>query len=553
MGETGGRGRLFGRNVIEGVFRAAPDEDLFLGELLVGVDEATGRRYLFRVVDVTYGTEHREPGWAERVAGTLLADDARGAGGAHPLYEQGRRTYRVATCRCLGYLAPASPTGAGSGIGLAARDDGRAGGDGPASPQAFRKPKSLPTQFSRVIAPEVSDFEFLRTRMGDLPVGHLRSGETEVDFEVGIPGHTLASHVGVFATTGMGKSNLMMVLAAGVLRAQGRYGLLLVDPHGEYRTALARHPWAGERLRVYANRTLANTSTLRVSLAELSVDDLRTAHDWTRPQEEALFELERHYSGGTSSEGLRWLLDFAQIDDLPGFREVELHGRVALNTLQVVHRRARRIIDLRCIATDPHVSVGGSVLADLREGKVVLIDVSGLGSTEEVLVASFLTRKVVEEWSSAYIDDPERHQRLPVVAVVLEEAQRVLSAAKDREFNLFPRVAREGRKFKVGLCAITQQPKLLDDELLSQFNTFFILGLADEKDRNILRSSSKQDISALGPEIQTLMPGECLVANLDAPFAVPAKVHLYDDLVAATEPPPSPRPKAAPNVAALVE
>ena len=105
-------------------------------------------------------------------------------------------------------------------------------------------------------------------------------------------------------------------------------------------------------------------------------------------------------------------------------------------------------------------------------------------------------------------------------------------------------MAREGRKFKVGLCAVTQQPKLLDGELLSQFNTFFILGLADEKDRNILRSSSKQDIAALGPEIQTLMPGECLVANLDAPFAVPAKVHLYDEWLATAPPPAAPREPA---------
>ena len=104
-----------------------------------------------------------------------------------------------------------------------------------------------------------------------------------------------------------------------------------------------------------------------------------------------------------------------------------------------------------------------------------------------------------------------------MVAIVLEEAQRVLSGSKDKESNVFPRVAREGRKFKVGLCAVTQQPKLLDGELLSQFNTFFVLGLADEKDRNILRSSSKQDIGALGPEIQTLMPGECLIANLRRP------------------------------------
>jgi uncharacterized protein len=118
---------------------------------------------------------------------------------------------------------------------------------------------------------------------------------------------------------------------------------------------------------------------------------------------------------------------------------------------------------------------------------------------------------------------------------------------------VFPRVAREGRKFKVGLCAITQQPKLLDDELLSQFNTFFVLGLADEKDRNILRSSSKQDLSASSGEIQTLMPGECLVANLEAPFAVPARIDLWDVVVRSVVPPPAARPSPPPNISALVD
>ena len=194
-----------------------------------------------------------------------------------------------------------------------------------------------------------------------------------------------------------------------------------------------------------------------------------------------------------------------------------------------------------------------AVLRDLSEGMVVLIDVSGLGSTEEVLIASYLTRRILNEWSNAYLENPELHERLPVVSVVLEEAQRVLGSSKDKESNVSPRLAREGRKFKVGLTAVTQQPKLLDDELLSQFNTFFILGLADEKDRNILRASSKADLSALGPEIQTLMPGECLVANLSAPFAVPATIHLYEDLVRRVPPPPAARPAAAANVAALVD
>ena len=524
------RGRLYGRNVLDGVFRAAPDEDLFIGELLVAVDEGADRRYLFRVVDVTYGSEHREPGWAERVAGTLLSDDERGESGLHPLHEQGRRTYRVAECRCLGYLAPPE---AGTG----------------AVRTAFRKPKSLPSQFAAVVAPEAEDFAFLAGRMGDLPIGRLRSGEAVVDFTVGIPGESLATHIGIFATTGMGKSNLMQVLAAGVMRANGRYSLLLVDPHGEYRSALTRHPWAQEMLRVYANRSLPGTSALRISLGELTVDDLRTAYEWSRPQEEALYELERHYGVA----GLSWLADFAALEDLAGFRDVEISSRVALNTLQVVHRRARRIVELRCIATDSGLSAGQRIIDDLLAGRVVLVDVSGLGSTEEVLVASFLARRVIETWQTAYLDDPDRHQRMPAVSIALEEAQRVLGASKDRESNVFPRVAREGRKFNVGLCAVTQQPKLLDDELLSQFNTFFILGLADEKDRNMLRSSSKQDISAQSAEIQTLMPGECLLVNLHAPFAVPALVDLYGELVRRTPAPPAPRPAAAANTAALVD
>lgn len=518
--------------MLEGLFRAAPDEDLFIGELLVAVDQATDRRYLFRVVDVTYGTEHREPGWAERVAGTLLADDMRGDSGQHPLHEQERRTYRVAECRCLGYLAPPAA--------------------GASHRTVFRKPKSLPTQFSAVVAPTAEDFSFLRERMGDLPVGWLRSGETTVDFQVGIPGRSLASHVGVFATTGMGKSNLMQVLASGIMQANGRYSMLIIDPHGEYRNALARHPWAELSLRVYANRSLPGSTALRISLSELTVDDLRTAYDWSRPQEEALYELERHYSR-SSFEGLAWMSEFAALEDLAGFRDVELSARVALSTLQVVHRRARRIVDLRCVSTDASLSAGGRMVDDLLAGKVVLVDVSGLGSTEEVLLASFLTRRVLETWQGAYLDDPDRHSRMPVVSIALEEAQRVLGARSDRESNVFPRLAREGRKFGVGLCAVTQQPKLLDDELLSQFNTFFILGLADEKDRNMLRASAKQDISAQSAEIQTLMPGECLIVNLDAPFAVPAHVHLYRDMLSRVPAPPAARPAASAHVSALVD
>lgn len=521
------RGRLFGRNVSEVVFRAQPDEDLFIGELLVGIDEITNRRYLIRVVDISYGSDQREPLWAQRIAGRLLGDDSGGDEGfieEHFLYEPSRRSYQIAECRCLGYITPDATS--------------------------FQKPKSLPSQFSQVVSPEPSDFNFLASRMGDLNIGNLRSGEQEVDFEVGISGNSFSSHIGIFATTGMGKSNLLQVLAAQVMLQQGRYGLLVIDPHGEHHQKLAQHPWASSTLKIYSSRkAVPNASTLRVGLGELSIDDLRVSYQWSHAQEEAIFELERHYG----KKGLSWLSEFCSIQDLSDFRENELSSRVAPATLQIIHRRAKRITGLSIIASDSSISVGDSIIRDLQEGKVVVLDLSALDSTEELMIASYFSRRVLDEWSSQYLENPSKHSRMPVVGIVLEEAQRVLGNAKSKgEGNIFPRIAREGRKFKVGLCAISQQPKLIDDELLSQFNTFLILGLSDEKDRNILRSSAKQDLSALSKEIQTLMPGEALVVNLEAPFAIPAKIQLFSQMIKHIEPLPIER-KSPPNVSALMD
>ncbi|HYH27161.1 MAG TPA: ATP-binding protein [Actinomycetota bacterium] len=512
------KGRLFGKHVLEAQFRAFHGTDLFLGELLAADDTERNRRYLFRVIQVTYGSDSSDPSWAERTAGAYMSGD--NAGTPYTLRDPEQRLHKVATCAPLGYIDPS--------------------GD-------FRKPKSLPSQFARVTAPTAEDFAFLRERMGDLKIGLLRSGEDTIDLEVGIRGETLTSHVGVFATTGMGKSNLMKVLTGSILESQGRYASLLFDPHGEYlaggggvRRGLRDHPWAADRLKVYTTRPGfgASATQLVLSLAELTLDDLSTAYEWSRAQEEAIYRLERLYK----EEWLPVIADPAQ--DLQ-----ELAEQVGATpaTLQVVQRRARRILDLPCISIDlGRPSLSERIVDELSNGFSVLVETSGLSSMEEILVASVITRRLLDTYASSYLEDRDAFDRLPPTLIALEEAQRVLSKVKRGEENVFPRVAREGRKFKVGLCAVSQQPKLIDDELLSQFNTFFILGLADEKDRNILRGSSKQDVSDLGPEIQTLMPGESIVTNLEAPFALPARVYLYEEYLKSVSG-PNPLPDKPPG------
>lgn len=505
------KGRIFGRNVLEATFRSFHGTDLFLGELLVAEDPERARRFLFRVIQVMYGSDSSDPSWPERTAGAYMSGDA--AGTPYTLRDPEQRLYKVATCQPLGYTDTAGE---------------------------FRKPKSLPSQFARVTAPGPEDFAFLRDRMGDLRVGLLRSGEDTIDLEVGIKGDTLTSHVGVFATTGMGKSNLMKVLAGQILSSQGRYACLVFDPHGEYheggsgvRRGLRDHPWAADRLKVYSTRaTGAGATGLRLALAELTMGDLQTAYEWSHAQEDALYRLIRFFHED-------WLVRVGEEHDVQSLAE---QLGVATSTLQVIQRRAQRILDMPSISRDAsQPSLSGRIVDQLTDGYSVLVETSGLSSMEEILVASVITRRLLETYAQTFLDDRDRFAQLPPTLVALEEAQRVLSKVKRADENVFPRLAREGRKFKVGLCAVSQQPKLIDDELLSQFNTFFVLGLADEKDRNILRGSSKQDISDLGPEIQTLMPGEAIVTSLEAPFALPAQVFLYEDYLKSVRG-PSPLP-----------
>jgi hypothetical protein len=511
------KGRIFGKSVLEATFRSFYGTDLFLGELLAAEDSERARRFLFRVIEVSYGSDSSDPGWSERTAGAYMAGDA--AGTPYTLHDPEQRLYKVATCQPLGYLDPAG---------------------------GFRKPKTLPAQFARVTAPSVDDVAFLRERMGDLRIGLLRSGEDTIDLEVGIKGETLASHVGVFATTGMGKSNLMKVLTGQVLSSRGRYAALVFDPHGEYleggggtRRGLRDHPWATDRLRVYATRAPgASATALRLSLAEITLGDLQTAYVWSHAQEEAIYRLVRLFHE-------EWIV---RVGEEPDVSDLADQLGVATSTLQVIQRRAQRILDMPCISRDPsQPSLSDRIVDELQDGYSVLVDSSGLSSMEEILVASVITRRVLDAYAALYLDDRERFDVLPPTLVALEEAQRVLSRATRSDENVFPRVAREGRKFKVGLCAVSQQPKLIDDELLSQFNTFFVLGLADERDRAILRGSSKQDISDLGPEIQTLMPGEAIVTNLEAPFALPVQVYLYEDYLKSVSGPSPlpPRPQGA--------
>ncbi|MCA1819744.1 MAG: ATP-binding protein [Halobacteriales archaeon] len=508
-------GRITGRSVTELRIRTGPDEDVRLGEILIA-QEGAGTPFYLRVTNLEYGADARDGEWEERTAGALLA-----APDAEPLvlFDREQRLFKAVVAAPLGHL----------------QADGR-----------FRKPKTLPGHFCPVRRPGLGDFRFLAPRKGDLELGFLRSGDEALPDRLGLDPRALAQHVGIFATTGMGKSNLLKVLAASCLDS-GHVGLLLLDPHGEYADGgaathpdgrplrgLLHHP-RRDRLHVYTSRAIqgfpGRVHELAVSASEITAADFANVYHVTDAQEEALW-------GVWSRFGRDWI---AQVDRLSAEELDGALGRGKFHpgTLNVLKRRCEQILRQPVIHSDNALSTTAAILSALEAGHTVLVDTSGLFPSEELLVSAVLARSLLERYRDA-ARDPALFRSLPPVCVTLEEAQRVLNQ-KGGSANVFAQIAREGRKFRVGLGAVTQQPRLLSDELLSQLNTLFILGLADPTDRERVKSGARQDLSQVATEIQMLEPGEALVTTPGAPFALPLKAHLYEDRLeeAAVRPAPA--------------
>jgi DNA helicase HerA-like ATPase len=395
--------------------------------------------------------------------------------------------------------------------------------------ERFRKSRTIPTKFASVERADRDEFRFLRQVMGDIEVGSLRNGSQMVsEIPVRLHSDAMDHHMGVFATTGMGKSNFMKVFAASCMRmaalSQSSFGLLIVDPHGEYLNGknkakgLLHLKNYGDGLICYStdltNCKIPEVEELTIGIREIEPRDVAVLYDWSPAQRDALEAIPRFFE-------VNWL---DEIQTEQGIAQMAVDYKES--TIRVIGRRIKTILERNRYIDQTRSSIPG-LISNLQDGKVVLVDIPRMSDRSELFLLSILSRRIL----GAYKKEDASGRGKKSCLITIEEAQRVLGGAEG-SLATFETIAREGRKFGVGLCAITQQPKLIDKQLLSQFNTLVILGLADRNDRTRLEESAKQDLSPLDVEIQTLEKGEAIISTLKIPFPIPAKIHRYEDYLA---------------------
>ncbi len=507
--------RLIGRSVLSYRFIAPHSETLYIGDIRKVVDHTKHATFFCKVTDLSHDSNFADPKWDTRAY-------------AEQFYGLGEDVYITVDAVPLGFVD----------------QDGK-----------FHKPRTIPSKFSTVEEPTAEDFRFLTEQMGEIEVGLMRTGQDVIrDVAVRIPASVLPQHMGVFATTGMGKSNFMKTFCASCMKAQ-KFGLLIVDPHGEYvgggksstgepTRGLVHYTNGRDGLAIFTirdetERRKYGMNRLWLEYDDFRISDLAILYDLSGPQFDIVEALSR-------TSGQEIIDFFERVDpEVYPLRDTGSTGVIRENSIafqlrnsmpgpvRVIKRHIENLIGGNSAFFRRTGSSIPEILENLHQNKVVLIDIPDMGERSELFVLSIITRMIMSRHRSESrghgVDaKTEKH---PQVLISIEEAQRVL-ASGGSSTQVFRECAMEGRKFGVGLCVITQQPKNVDPKVLAQINTFVVMGLGDRGDREIIMGSAKQDLSRMEIEIQTLDRGEAIISTIGIPFPVSTRIHRYEDYIA---------------------
>jgi len=484
--------------VISGEFgkilvRQKSEQNLELGELLIS--ESGENKILMQVFDLIYGSQISQQN-LELISGLSLEENTD-----TEFFDKNLRNYMLAGLKNLVTIK---------------------------NNKAFVS-KLMPSFFSEVREITKDDLSFLAKPSNPLFIGNLRSGSKMLDVPIYLEGDkVLSHHILIAGTTGRGKSNLISNILWNLV-AQEYCGILVLDPHDEYygRNKLGLKDHSSKEKIVYYTPKNAppGCKTLKINIQTIKPHHFDGVVDFSDAQKQALILYYKYF-------GTNWIKNILFERKIEGVSFIE-------QTISVVKRRLIYLLDLE-IQGESIITKGifdfnagintiSDISKELEDGKIVIIDTSGFSGAVEILIGTLITTEVFNKYKYYKMDGSLNEK--PVISVILEEAPRVLGKeALEHGPNIFSTIAREGRKFKVGLTAITQLPSLIPREILANINTKIILGIEMKPERTAIIESASQDLSDDDRTIASLDIGEALISSNFVKFAIPVKIPIFEKI-----------------------
>jgi len=249
-------------------------------------------------------------------------------------------------------------------------------------------------------------------------------------------------------------------------------------------------------------------------------------YDFTRTDINELFSLTKkaHSTfGGSDSDLLPLDADIPREFNGEEFlRSIEANAEM-LNVTEYVETMLMRI---RTMLSDTHMKtiIGDSEGLSLdswlidylgndqaSNGTVTVVDLSFVPAEIIHIVTSVIARMVFEALQR-YRKLHKEHKTLPTV-LVMEEAHTFVKRYKDDAENqnaatictqVFEKIAREGRKFGLGLVLSSQRPSELSPTVLSQCNTFLLHRISNDRDQDLVNKLVPDTLRGLLRDLPSL-------------------------------------------------
>ena len=375
----------------------------------------------------------------------------------------------------------------------------------------------------------------------------------------------VSRHFAVLAVTGAGKSNTVAVLISEMVEKLGGT-VIVLDPHGDY-----------VKLR------LPNTGREKVKLIEAKImpeemdseelaDLIEVASNATI-QREFLAKAWETVKHENKNKGGRELIELLQkkLDSWIQNRVAEFwdEGKETYITEELKSERIETIRGIvyrirRFLRNYGSLLTSEDMIAQIEPGKANVIDLGPLDEGQMKVVVGKLLGKIFEarvdyeqarknllrlreelrERPNQKLEEEAKNfeevlrsveARSPALAepvlVIVEEAHIFApQGEKNDAVRILSRIAREGRKFGVGLGIVSQRPNKLNEDVLSQTNTKIILRIVNPKDQDYVLKASEQLSKDLLGDIASLGKGEAVIVGQAINLPALVKIHNFKSL-----------------------
>jgi len=353
---------------------------------------------------------------------------------------------------------------------------------------------------------------------------HVGTGGTKCFAEMN---ELLGKHTAILGSTGAGKSGTVAAVLHSLLERGAKAGLanwkpriVVLDPHNEYSAAFPGHQklstddgslvlpyWLlnfSETVALVIGKTeFVATSQANIVKVALLKARMEGAVTLGLTQEKITVDSPVPYKLSTFIAAVK--------DDKPTQASKQDSHNSILEKLNVLIRDARVAFMMNewdGADKDPFPAILSQLVSEGSQPKIV--DLSGVpnevaGVSSAVIARTLFNLKV---WQTA-----DERQNDPVL-LVCEEAHRYVPNRGEAQYEAaqeaIRRIAKEGRKYGIGLLLVSQRPSEVEATVLSQCNSWIILRITNDADREHVRAILPDSMAGLTKMLSGLRRQEAI-------------------------------------------